>query len=101
MPSSTNSSKSSGTASVATASGEKPPAFEEALRQLEEIVESMESGDLPLETLLARFEQGTRLVQACQSRLEEAEVKIARLEKDRGGEFALQPLQPVVEVEAP
>ena len=35
--------------------------FEEAVKKLENIVEAMESGDLPLETLLQRFEDGTRL----------------------------------------
>ena len=37
----------------------------------------MESGDLPLESLLARFEEGTRLVKTCQAKLEEAELKIS------------------------
>ena len=81
-----------------TAAAEKEPPFEEALRKLEAIVESMESGDLPLESLLARFEEGTRLVKACQTRLEEAELKINKLEKNRAGEFALQP---AVEVQEP
>ena len=38
---------------------------EEALKKLESIVETMESGDLPLETLLARYEEGTKLSQIC------------------------------------
>src|SRR5687768_16689068 len=41
--------------------------FEEALKRLESIVEAMENADLPLETLLARFEQGAQLVQLCQA----------------------------------
>ena len=41
-------------------------AFEEALKRLETVVEAMESEDLPLETLLARYEEGTRLAKACQ-----------------------------------
>jgi exodeoxyribonuclease VII small subunit len=76
---------------------EKQPPFEEALRKLEDIVESMESGELPLESLLARFEEGTRLVKACQSRLEEAELTINKLEKNRAGEFTLQPVAEVSE----
>lgn len=71
--------------------GEKELAFEEALKKLENVVESMESGELPLEALLARFEEGTRLVKTCQSRLDEAEVKISKLEKNRAGEISLQP----------
>jgi len=46
--------------------------FEEALKRLEATVEAMESGDLPLENLLARFEEGTRLAKACQAKLAEA-----------------------------
>lgn len=66
--------------------------FEEALQKLEAIVEAMESGDLPLETLLAKFEEGTRLVKLCQAKLEEAEVKIQKLEKNAAGALTLQPL---------
>jgi exodeoxyribonuclease VII small subunit len=71
----------------------EPVAFEEALKKLESIVENMESGDLPLETLLARFEEGTRLVKVCQEKLEEAELKIQKLEKNAAGEPALKPFE--------
>jgi len=57
----------------------------------------MESGELPLETLLTRFEEGTRLVKSCQTRLEEAELKINKLEKNRAGEIALQPAPEIEE----
>jgi len=65
--------------------------FEEAVKKLETIVDAMESGELPLESLLAKFEEGTRLVQTCQSKLEEAEVKINQLEKDATGKPQLKP----------
>jgi exodeoxyribonuclease VII small subunit len=65
--------------------GNKDVPFEEALKQLESIVEQMESGELPLETMTARFEEGVRLVKTCQQRLEEAELKISKLEKDASG----------------
>jgi exodeoxyribonuclease VII small subunit len=68
--------------------------FEEAMKRLEAVVEAMESGDLPLETLLARFEEGTRLAKACQAKLAEAEVKIQKLEKNSAGEMALTPFSP-------
>ena len=71
----------------------EPVAFEEALKKLESVVETMESGDLPLETLLARFEEGTRLVKICQEKLEEAELKIQKLEKNAAGEPALKPFE--------
>ena len=64
--------------------------FEEALKKLQSIVEAMESDELPLETLLARFEEGTRLAGICQAKLAEAELKIQQLEKNAAGEPALK-----------
>ena len=75
------------------ASPADPMPFEEAMKKLEAIVEAMESGDLPLETMLAQFEEGTKLARQCQARLEEAELKIQQLEKNAAGEFALKPLE--------
>jgi exodeoxyribonuclease VII small subunit len=66
--------------------------FEAALKKLEGIVEAMEADDLPLETLLARYEEGARLVKICQEKLAGAEVKIQQLEKDAAGEIKLKPL---------
>ena len=66
--------------------------FEQALKQLEAIVEAMESEDLPLETLLSKYEQGTRLARVCQEKLAEAELKIQQLEKNAAGEMKLKPL---------
>ena len=66
--------------------------FEEALKHLEAIVEEMESEELPLETLIQRYEEGVKLVQVCQAKLAEAELKIQKLEKDAGGELKLKPL---------
>ena len=70
----------------------KPLPFEEALKNLEAIVEAMEADDLPLETLLAKYEEGARLVKICQEKLAEAEVKIQLLEKTEAGEMKLKPL---------
>jgi exodeoxyribonuclease VII small subunit len=73
----------------ATRNGNVP--FEEALKKLESIVESMESEDLPLESLLARYEEGTKLAQVCQAKLAEAELKIQQLEKSAAGDMKLKP----------
>ena len=54
----------------------------------------MENEELPLETLLARFEEGTRLAKMCQSKLADAELKIQKLEKNNAGEAVLKPLSP-------
>ena len=66
--------------------------FEDALKRLEDVVEAMESGDLPLETLLAKYEEGARLVKLCQEKLTEAELKIQQLEKTAAGEMKLKPV---------
>ncbi len=59
--------------------------FEAALGQLEGIVESMESGEVPLAELLAKFEEGTRLLKVCEARLKDAELKIEQLKKQKDG----------------
>ena len=73
------------------------PSFEEALKKLEAIVEAMEAEELPLETLLAKYEEGTQLTKLCQDKLAEAEVKIQQLEKDSAGQFKLKPM-PAAEI---
>jgi exodeoxyribonuclease VII small subunit len=80
-------------------SGEGMP-FEEALKKLEGIVEAMESDDLPLETLLAKYEEGTRLVKICREKLSEAELKMQQLEKNAAGELKLKSLENVEVEEA-
>ncbi len=64
--------------------------FEDALARLEAIVESMESGDVPLADLLARFEQGTKLLKVCETRLKEAELRIEQLKKQKDGGVSLE-----------
>ncbi len=59
--------------------------FEDALTKLEAIVDSMESGDVPLAELLAKFEEGTQLLKVCESRLKDAELKIEQLKQQRDG----------------
>ncbi len=59
--------------------------FETALSRLETIVESMETGEVPLADLLAKFEEGNKLLRQCEGRLKEAELKIEQLKKERDG----------------
>ena len=59
--------------------------FETALTKLETIVESMESGEVPLAELLAKFEEGNKLLKVCEARLKEAELKIEQLKKSKDG----------------
>jgi exodeoxyribonuclease VII small subunit len=63
----------------------RPPDFEAAMRDLEEIVERLEHGDLPLEESLAAFERGVMLTRSCQTALQEAEQKVEILLKKSGG----------------
>ena len=67
--------------------------FETALAKLEAIVDSMESGEVPLADLLARYEEGTKLLKACESRLKEAELKIEKLKKAKDGAAAFEPFE--------
>lgn len=66
--------------------------FEEALNRLGSVVEAMERDDLPLDELLSRFEEGTRLARHCQEQLSAAEVKISQLEQSAAGELVTTPL---------
>lgn len=65
--------------------------FEEALKRLEGIVEAMESDELPLETMLSRYEEGARLVEHCQTKLSAAEVRIRQVEQRAGGALESRP----------
>ncbi len=70
-------------------SGESPAtddlSYGEALDRLESIVSTMEEEDLPLEALLAKYEDGKKLVELCQSRLAAAEIRIRQLEETPDG----------------
>ncbi len=65
--------------------------FEAALLKLEAIVDTMEQGDVPLADLLAKYEEGTKLLKACEARLQEAEIKIEQLKKKKDGKVAFEP----------
>lgn len=64
--------------------------FEAALGQLETIVEAMEAGEVPLAELLAKYEQGTKLLKVCETRLKDAELKIEQLKKQKDGSVAFE-----------
>ena len=60
--------------------------LEKSLADLEELVEELESGDLPLEKAMKRFEEGIKLTRGCQAALKDAEQKVQILLKSAGGE---------------
>ena len=70
----------------------KSPSFEEAMSELESLVESLEKGDLSLEESLKSFERGVELTRSCQRALEEAEQKVRILSKDNV-QAELEPFQ--------
>ena len=68
----------------------KPPEelnYEQAFRELGELVGSLESGDLPLEEALALFERGQALAARCNELLEQAEIKLRQLVPDETGGY--------------
>lgn len=74
---------------------EAPPTFESSVRRLGEIVERLESGDLPLEQSLALFEEGIRLARASQAELDQAERRVEQLlSVDEQGNPVVQRLEP-------
>lgn len=64
--------------------------FEEAIADLEQVVEQLESGDLSLEDSLAAFEKGVGLVRCCNQKLSEVEKKVELLVKDKQGQLQLK-----------
>jgi exodeoxyribonuclease VII small subunit len=76
-------SRARGAIVVPVENKESKLSFETALSKLETIVESMETGEVPLADLLAKFEEGNKLLRQCEGRLKEAELKIEQLKKER------------------
>ncbi|HEY3659942.1 MAG TPA: exodeoxyribonuclease VII small subunit [Candidatus Udaeobacter sp.] len=71
--------------------------FESAMDRLEKIVEQMESGKLPLEDLIVRYEEGMKLVKTCQERLANAEQKIEIITRNSAGKAVVQEFEPAQE----
>ena len=67
--------------------------FEDALAELEGIVQRLEKGELPLEDSLAAFERGIALVRSLSQRLGEVEQRVEVLLKSEAGKFLLRPLR--------
>jgi exodeoxyribonuclease VII small subunit len=74
---------------------------EAAMDRLEKIVEQMESGKLPLEDLIVRYEEGMNLVKVCQERLANAEQKIEIIARNSAGKPVVKEFEPPQEPETP
>ena len=59
--------------------------FEDALRELEDVVRKLESGDVPLDQSIDLYERGDALRQHCQKRLDSAQARIEAIVADRDG----------------
>jgi exodeoxyribonuclease VII small subunit len=73
--------------------------FENAMDRLEKIVEQMESGKLPLEDLIVRYEEGMKLVKTCQQRLANAEEKIEIITRNSAGKAVVKEFEPTQEAD--
>jgi exodeoxyribonuclease VII small subunit len=71
-----------------------PLNFESAMDRLEGIVEQMETGKLPLEDLIVRYEEGMNLVKICQERLASAEQKIEIIARNSAGKPVVKDFEP-------
>ena len=67
------------------------PTFEENLKELEEILQQLEHGELPLETALAKFETGMRLIRLCNQQLDAVDRKVEILLRDEAGNLTTRP----------
>ena len=65
--------------------------FEQSMKQLEQIVQELESGDLPLERAIKKFEEGIQLSKLCAKMLDETEKKVSILLEDGQGNISEAP----------
>lgn len=71
--------------------------FEDAMRRLDEIVQAMESGEIGIEESIARYEEAMALRAHCQRILDDAELKIKKIQLDAAGRISAEPLTPAAE----
>jgi exodeoxyribonuclease VII small subunit len=74
---------------------EDPKNFEDAMKRLEEIVSRLEEDQLPLEEMLARYEQGVSLARYCSETLDAAEQKVALISRQSDGSIQLEKFEDV------
>jgi exodeoxyribonuclease VII small subunit len=71
---------------------QSPPSFEQALAELESLVDTLEKGELTLEESLAAFERGIGLTRTCQKALDQAEQRV-RILTEKSAEAPLEPFE--------
>lgn len=65
-----------------TSTKSQKPSFEESIEKLENLVESMESGDIPLMDLIDQYEEGGKLLKQCQADLQKAAIRIEKITEE-------------------
>jgi exodeoxyribonuclease VII small subunit len=80
MPKASAPSKSASTHSQPPDAIALPPSYEEAMRELEDLVRRLESGEMPLDQLLSGYQRGATLLQFCRDRLQAVEDQIKVLD---------------------
>jgi exodeoxyribonuclease VII small subunit len=66
--------------------------FEEALKQLEELVRQLEKGESRLDDAIQAYERGANLKRHCEAKLAEARLKVDKISFGPGGEIGTQPM---------
>ena len=77
--------------------GKKTPKFEDSLAELESIIAELEAGELPLDTMMERYEKGVKALELCRKVLDEAEKRIEVLVKDKNGKLQAASFEPGTE----
>lgn len=72
---------------------EKEKTFEEALKQLEDIVKKLDRPDIPLEESIKLFEEGMKLSDVCNKKLDQAQQRVELLQKNAAGDMAAVPFE--------
>ncbi len=75
------------------------PTFENAMKQLENIVHELETGNLSLDDSIKKFEEGIKLSKFCSAKLDETEKRITTLTKEQDGSITEKPFAPDKETE--
>ena len=69
--------------------------FEDAMRELEQVVSDLERGDVALELSIKLYERGAELKKRCETKLKEAEEKVAAITIDSSGLLGTKPVEGV------
>jgi exodeoxyribonuclease VII small subunit len=67
--------------------------FEDAMRELEQVVNDLERGDVALEDSIKLYERGAELKKRCETKLKEAEEKVAAITIDSAGQLGTKPVE--------